>query len=182
MIIIIIIVSIHKQQSFTDHRQIKKNHGWCSSESMFIFTESGQHLLFLFPPLSGVLFQLHKWPISQRHKHCSVQKTLFIIISCVDWSVLFQYLCKRKHPFYGATQKQYDNLTWICFETEPQIGQMSLFRTCFFGKKVKWYRKLYGKERTNEKSHWPGSNLDHPHKHHSSMCQERSHQPLHSNP
>lgn len=137
---------------------------------------------FSFPHCLEFSFSCTKWPISQRHKHCSVQKTLFIIISCVDWSVLFQYLCKQKHPFYGATQKQYDNLTWICFETELQIGQMSLLRTCFFGKKVKWYKKLYGKQRTTEKSHWPNSNLDHPHKHHSSMFQERSHQPLHSNP
>lgn len=92
---------------------------------------------FSFPHCLEFSFSCTKWPISQRHKHCGVQKTLFIIISCVDWSVLFQYLCKQKHPFYGATQKQYD---------------------------------------------MPNSNLDHPHKHHSSMFQERSHQPLHSNP
>lgn len=40
----------------TDQWQVMQ--GWCTSKSMIVFAESGQHVLLFFPPLPGILLQL----------------------------------------------------------------------------------------------------------------------------
>lgn len=77
----------------TDQWQVIQ--GWCTSKSMIVFTESGQHVLLFFPPLSGVLLQL------QHNTDSALRRWNFNIWALINMSYSFE-----KHTWFPKMRMQ----------------------------------------------------------------------------